>query len=67
MPGDVIVSEIGTASFGLLDTKFPPQSTLLTQILWGSIGWACGATLGAALEARDQGRRTVLFSGDGST
>lgn len=64
--GDVIVSEIGTSSFGLLDVQFPEKSTLLTQILWGSIGWATGATLGAAIAAREQGRRTILFTGDGS-
>jgi pyruvate decarboxylase len=65
-PGDVIVSEIGTASFGLLDVQMPENSSLLTQILWGSIGWATGATLGAAIAAREQGRRTILFTGDGS-
>lgn len=65
-PGDVIVSEIGTSSFGLLDVQLPENSTLLTQILWGSIGWATGATLGAAIAAREQGRRTILFTGDGS-
>jgi hypothetical protein len=35
-------------------------------VLWGSIGWSVGATLGAALAAREQGRRTCLFVGDGS-
>lgn len=65
-PNDVIVSEIGTSSFGLLDVQLPENSTLLTQVLWGSIGWATGATLGAAIAAREQGRRTILFTGDGS-
>src|SRR5207244_1025319 len=32
------------------------------QPLWGSIGWATGATLGIALA--DRSRRTVLFTGD---
>ena len=36
------------------------------QILYGSIGWATGATLGAALAAKEAGRRTILFTGDGS-
>lgn len=35
-------------------------------MLWGSIGYSLPATLGAAIAARDQGRRTVLFIGDGS-
>ena len=64
--GDVVLSEIGTSSFGLLDVKMPPGADLLVQILWGSIGWATGATLGAALAAREQDRRCVLFAGDGS-
>ena len=34
------------------------------QTLWGSIGWATGATLGIALA--DRSRRTVLFTGEGS-
>jgi pyruvate decarboxylase len=39
---------------------------LPAAVLWGSIGWSVGATLGAALAAREQGRRTILFVGDGS-
>ena len=35
-----------------------------SQPLWGSIGWATGATLGIALA--DPSRRTVLFTGEGS-
>ena len=39
----------------------------VAQILWGSIGWSVGATLGAALAAEDLGLpRTILFVGDGS-
>lgn len=72
-PDDVIVTETGTANFGIWDTKFPTGVTALNQTLWGSIGWAVGATQGAALAAKDAGeepgatkRRTVLFEGDGS-
>ena len=32
----------------------------------GSIGWAGGAILGAALAAKEQGRRAILFTGEGS-
>jgi len=34
------------------------------QVLWGSIGWATPAAFGIALA--DQGRRTVLITGEGS-
>ncbi len=34
------------------------------QTLWGSIGWATGATFGAALANRD--KRTILITGEGS-
>lgn len=66
--GDVIVTETGTANFGIWETKFPPNVTALNQTLWGSIGWAVGACQGAALAAKDAGgkRRTILFEGDGS-
>lgn len=66
--GDVIISETGTANFGIWETRFPPNVTALNQTLWGSIGWAVGACQGAALAAKDSGvrRRTILFEGDGS-
>ncbi len=66
--GDIVVTDTGTAEFGIWETKFPPGVTGVTQILWGSIGWSVGAAQGAALGARDLGvdRRTILFVGDGS-
>ncbi|KAF8315672.1 pyruvate decarboxylase [Clavulina sp. PMI_390] len=64
--GDVIIAETGTSEFGMLDTIVPKGVSLLIQALWGSIGWSVPATLGAALAAREQGRRTILFVGDGS-
>ncbi|KAJ6512212.1 pyruvate decarboxylase [Mycena vitilis] len=66
-PKDVIVAETGTSSFGILDVPLPEKSIFVSQILWGSIGWTIGSTLGAAFAARDVGlNRTVLFVGDGS-
>ena len=66
-PGDVIVAETGTSSFGILDVPLPRDSVFVSQILWGSIGWTVGSTLGAAIAARDVGlKRTILFVGDGS-
>lgn len=65
---DVIITETGTANFGIWETKFPAGVTALSQVLWGSIGWSVGAAQGAALAAKDagNGRRTILFVGDGS-
>lgn len=65
---DIVVTETGTANFGIWDTKFPSGVTALSQVLWGSIGWSVGACQGAALATRDAGdnRRTILFVGDGS-
>ncbi|KAF9481222.1 pyruvate decarboxylase THI3 [Pholiota conissans] len=66
-PKDVIVTETGTANFGILDVPLPEGSILVNQILWGSIGWSVGSCLGAALAARDVGmERVILFVGDGS-
>jgi pyruvate decarboxylase len=65
---DIVVTETGTANFGIWETRFPAGVTAMSQVLWGSIGWAVGACQGAALAARDAGqeRRTILFEGDGS-
>ncbi|KAL1707971.1 thiamine diphosphate-binding protein [Schizophyllum commune] len=66
-PKDVIVAETGTSSFGILDVPLPNSAVFVSQILWGSIGWTVGSTLGAALAARELNmNRTILFIGDGS-
>lgn len=66
-PKDIVVAETGTSSFGLLEVPFPTGAVFVSQILWGSIGWTVGATLGAALAGRELGyKRTILFIGDGS-
>lgn len=66
--GDIIVSETGTSSFGITATVFPANVTGISQVLWGSIGYSVGCTLGAALAAQeiDPKRRVILFVGDGS-
>ncbi|KAA1469815.1 pyruvate decarboxylase [Dentipellis sp. KUC8613] len=64
---DVVLAETGTSSFGVLDVPLPKDAIFVSQILWGSIGWTVGSTLGAALAARELGLgRTILFVGDGS-
>lgn len=66
--GDVVVTETGTANFGIWESRFPKSVMGVTQVLWGSIGWSVGAAQGAALAVKDleQDRRTILFVGDGS-
>ncbi|KAM5533631.1 hypothetical protein V8D89_012744 [Ganoderma adspersum] len=64
---DIIVAETGTSSFGVLDIPLPAGAIFVSQILWGSIGWTVGSTLGAAYAAQDRSLgRTILFVGDGS-
>lgn len=70
-PDDIIITETGTSNFGIYETRFPRDVTAISQVLWGSIGYATGATQGAALaakelEAEGRKRRTLLFTGDGS-
>ncbi|OJK05184.1 hypothetical protein ASPACDRAFT_1862205 [Aspergillus aculeatus ATCC 16872] len=64
---DIVITETGTANFGIWETRFPANVTAISQVLWGSIGYSVGACQGAALAAKELGnRRTVLFVGDGS-
>lgn len=67
-PGDIIVTETGTSSFGIIQTKFPKNTIGISQVLWGSIGYSVGAAMGASLAASeiDPTRRVILFVGDGS-
>lgn len=66
-PNDIVITETGTANFGIWETKFPAGVLALSQVLWGSIGYSVGACQGAALAAKEMGnRRTILFVGDGS-
>ena len=66
--GDIVLTETGTANFGIWETRFPRNVTGISQVLWGSIGYTVGACLGAALAGRDVGNkhRVLLFVGDGS-
>ena len=67
-PQDIVITETGTANFGIWETRFPKGVTAISQVLWGSIGYSVGACQGAALAAKEDGsnRRTILFVGDGS-
>ena len=64
---DIVITETGTANFGIWETRFPEGVKALSQVLWGSIGWSVGACQGAAMAAKELGiKRTILFVGDGS-
>jgi len=69
-PNDVVITDAGTAFFGLLDVRFPKNVMSINQLMWSAIGYSVGAALGAALGIRDQGleqeRRVILIVGDGS-
>jgi indolepyruvate decarboxylase len=63
-PGDVILAEDGTSSFGAGGLRLPPNCTFVSQAVWESIGYATGASLGTLVAAPE--RRQLLFTGDGS-
>ncbi|AKV01385.1 Pyruvate decarboxylase [Labilithrix luteola] len=63
-PGDNVVLESGSTSFGIPPMQLADNVQVHIQMLWGSIGWATGAALGVALA--DPKRRTLLFTGEGS-
>jgi indolepyruvate decarboxylase len=63
-PNDLIVLESGSSNSGIFPLPLPDGVEVQNAPLWGSIGWATGAALGAALA--DPSRRTILVTGDGS-
>jgi indolepyruvate decarboxylase len=62
--GDVIIAEDGASAIGAGGMRLPEGCTFISQAVWGSIGYATAAVLGAMLAA--PGRRHLLFTGDGS-
>lgn len=63
-PGNVVLADQGTSFYGMAGHRLASEVTFIGQPLWGSIGYALPAALGAGLAARD--RRTVLLIGDGA-
>lgn len=61
---DILIAETGIIPQGVSQMKFPCNSELVTQTLWGSIGWSTPATLGTCLASPN--RKVVLFTGEGS-
>lgn len=74
-PGDVILTDTGTAFSGGLSLVLPEKTTLINSAIWLSIGYTVGAAQGASLAQNDllrkgcshpAGGRVILFEGDGS-
>ncbi|KZL80961.1 pyruvate decarboxylase [Colletotrichum incanum] len=67
-PGDLIVTETGTAQFGFAQTSLPSGVLAWTQAVYGSVGCATGAAAGASVAAKEMGiyKRLVLITGEGS-
>ena len=61
---DIFIAETGIIPQGVSKIKFPNNVDLNAQLLWGSIGWATPATLGACVA--NPNSRVILFTGDGS-
>lgn len=66
--GDIVLTETGTSSFGIVQTAYPADTLGISQVLWGSIGYSVGALFGAVVAAQEfaPSRRVMLFVGDGS-
>src|SRR5258708_15299460 len=62
-PKDLIVLESGSSNSGTFPLPLPDGAEVQTAPLWGSIGWATGATLGVALA--DRSRPTLPFTREG--
>ncbi|KAF0273865.1 hypothetical protein FOG51_01436 [Hanseniaspora uvarum] len=73
-PGDTVIAETGTSSFGVMQTKFPGKCVGISQVLWGASGYSLGSALGVLTAQEDiQNRsekiihkRCIVFVGDGS-
>ncbi|MFE6337683.1 alpha-keto acid decarboxylase family protein [Streptomyces sp. NPDC057798] len=63
-PGDTVVSDDGTALFGIVDHPFPRDARFIGQPIWASIGFGLPALLGAELGGPS--RRGILLVGDGA-
>jgi indolepyruvate decarboxylase len=62
--GTTLVTDIGTAFWGAVGLRLPPDTEFVAQSTWSAIGYALPATLGATLASPD--RRPVLITGEGA-
>ncbi|OCT45189.1 Pyruvate decarboxylase [Cladophialophora carrionii] len=75
-PGDIVMGETGTASYGIQELRLASHSRAFAAVTWLSIGYMLPAAQGAALAQRElvassayhglSQARTILFIGDGS-
>ncbi|HEM7134118.1 MULTISPECIES: alpha-keto acid decarboxylase family protein [Providencia] len=63
-PNDIIFGDTGTFTMGLSFALLPKGASFHSQSLWGSIGWATPAALGAALASPSS--RLILITGEGA-
>ncbi len=63
-PEDILLTETGIVRFGLPLLKFPKNTRFEDQTLWGSIGWATPAGLGASVACKN--KRVIIVTGEGS-
>lgn len=61
---DIIIAETGIIPNGIIQMRFPDNTELHTQTLWGSIGWATPAAFGAC--KANPNTRVILITGEGS-
>ncbi len=61
---DIVIAETGIVTNGVVQIKFPNNTELHTQTLWGSIGWATPAAFGACIA--NPNTRVILITGEGS-
>lgn len=62
-PGDILISDTGTAGFASATLRMPEDVRIVAQPIWAALGYGLPAALGATC-ATDQ-RRVILFVGDG--
>lgn len=51
---DTIITETGSSAFGINQTRFPKATVGINQALWGSVGFALGACLGASFAVEER-------------
>lgn len=61
---DILIADTGIIPHGVYEMKTPNNVEIHTQTLWGSIGWATPATLGACVASPNS--RVILFTGEGA-
>ena len=61
---DIVISDIGSITYGIAQMRFLESVDVQLQTIWGSIGWATPAALGASIAKPKS--RVVLITGDGA-